>query len=453
MPRTMRFLSLTTARGLRIVPAACAGLGLMTAGLPLAAQQSAPAPTQSQASPPQAEQPAAAPAQRGGGVRGRGPQIPPLGDGPWDFSTEQQRIHVTVVTKGLQSPWGMAFLPDGDLLVTERPGRLRIVRDGVLDPAPIAGLPAIRAVVIGGLADVVLHPNYRRNRLIYFSYSKPDTQDPTLSTLAVARARFDGGAALEDVEDIFVAADWYNSTMAGENGRCCGQGPADASFGARMAFGRDGMLYLASGDRNWGEKAQEPSSHLGKILRIDDDGKVPRDNPFVGRAGYLAEIYTLGHRNPTGLTVHPETGAVWSTEFGPRGGDELNLIEAGKNYGWILVTRGAHYNGDPVARGPGPVPGLEDPVLHWAPSINPGNVAFYTANELPGWRGDLLLAAMSRSLVRIGFDAAGQPAEQERMLTELGQRFRDVRQGPDGAVYLLTDEAAGAMLKVEAQSP
>jgi len=341
----------------------------------------------------------------------------------------------------------MAFLPDGNLLVTERPGRLRIVRDGVLDPTPIAGLPAIRAVVIGGLADVVLHPSYRRNQLVYFSYSKPDATDSSLSTLAVARGRYDGGAALTDVEDIFVAADWYSSAMAGKNNRCCGQGPADASFGARMAFGRDGMLYVASGDRNWGERAQDPSSHLGKMIRITDDGKVPPDNPFVAREGYLPEIYTLGHRNPTGLTVHPDTGALWSTEFGPRGGDELNLVEAGKNYGWILVTHGAHYNGDPVVRGAEGVSGMVDPVLFWTPSINPGNISFYVGRPLP-WRGDLLLATMSRSLVRIGFDASGKPASQEKLLTELGQRLRDVRVGPDGLVYVLTDETAGALLRV-----
>jgi glucose/arabinose dehydrogenase len=287
------------------------------------------------------------------------------------------------------------------------------------------------------------------NWLVYFAYSKPDSQDPSLSSLAVARARFEGGAALADVEDIFVAADWYSSAMAGENDRCCGQGPADASFGARLAFGRDGMLYVTSGDRNWGEKAQDPSSHLGKILRLRDDGQVPADNPFVGREGYRPEIYTIGHRNPLGLTVHPETGALWSTEFGPRGGDELNLIEAGNNYGWILVTHGRHYNDDPVARGSGPVPGMTEPVLYWVPSINPGNLSLYTAGKLAGWRGDLLLATMTRSLVRIHFNPAGQPTGQERMLTELGQRWRDVRQGPDGLVYLLSDETAGALLKIE----
>ena len=417
-------------------------------GAPALAQQQAQGAAEAQGAQPP---PGAQQQRRGGGGGGR-PQTQPLGDGPWDFTTEQGRIHVTVVTKGLERPWGMAFLPNGDMLVTERPGRLRIVRGGVLHPTPVAGMPKIRAVVIGGLQDVALHPDFERNRLVYFSYSKPDDKDETLSTLAVARARFDG-AALTDVEDIFVAKDWYSSAMAGQNMRCCGQGPADASFGARMAFGRDGTLYVASGDRNWGEKAQDPSSHLGKIIRIRDDGRVPRDNPFAGREGYLPEIYTLGHRNPTGLTVNPATGELWATEFGPRGGDELNRIQAGKNYGWILVTHGNHYNNEPVVRGAEGVPGMTDPELYWAPSTNPGNVVFYTGDALPGWRGNLLLAAMSRALVRISFDSAGKPVAQELLLRDLGQRFRDVRQGPDGAVYLLTDETAGAMLRVEGRKP
>jgi glucose/arabinose dehydrogenase len=418
---------------IRLVALALLGAALVAATTRLAAQQSPAAPAQPAPT-------AAAPSR---------PVTPPLGDGPWEFATDKGRIRVSVVTKDLDHPWGLAFLPQGDLLVTERAGRLRIIRGGVLDPTPVAGMPAVRSVIIGGLGDVALHPRYAQNRLIYFAYSKPDAQDPSLSSLAVARARFDGGAALAGVEDVFVAADWYSSAMAGENNRCCGQGPADASFGARLAFGRDGMLYVTSGDRNWGERAQDPSSHLGKILRLRDDGQVPADNPFVGREAYRPEIYTLGHRNPLGLTVHPQTGALWSTEFGPRGGDELNLIEAGKNYGWILVTHGHHYNNDPVARGPGPVLGMTEPVLYWVPSINPGNISFYSADALPGWRGDLLLATMTRSLVRIGFDSAGRPTSQERMLTELGQRWRDVRQGPDGLVYLLSDETAGAVLKIE----
>ncbi len=343
----------------------------------------------------------------------------------------------------------MAFLPDGDVLVTERPGRLRVVRDGVLDPTPIAGMPAVRAAVIGGLADVVLHPNFRRNQLIYFSYSKPDAQDPSVSTLAVARARFDGGAALTDVEDIFVAADWYGSTMAGSNNRCCGQGPADGSFGARMAFGRDGMLYIASGDRNWGEKAQEPSSHLGKIVRIRDDGKVPRDNPFVDNDAYRPEIFTLGHRNPTGL--HGASRDRRAVVDGVRAARRRRAEPHRSRQELRLDSRHARRA---LQRRPGRERRRER-AGHGRPRALLGAVdqsrqhRFYTGDKLAGWRGDLLLATMTRSLVRISFDAAGKPTGQERLLTDLGQRLRDVRQGPDGFVYVLTDETAGALLKIE----
>ena len=382
--------------------------------------------------------------------RRRGPRGPtPLGDGPREFDTEEGRIRVTVVSKDLERPWGLAFLPDGGMLVTERPGRLRVFRDGELDPTPIGGLPAIRAVIIGGLLDIVLHPRFEENRLIYFAYSKPDPDEPTLATTAVGRARWDGGSMLADVEDVFVADAWYSSSMSATNDRCCGQGPADGSYGSRIVFDAEGYLFVTLGDRNWGEMAQNPASHLGKIVRIHDDGTVPDDNPFIGREGYLPDIYTLGHRNPLGLAFHPETGELWSTEFGPRGGDELNLIVAGINYGWILVTEGKHYNGDPRELGTNSVPGMVDPVLFWAPSINPGNLIFYGGDAFPAWQSDMLMASMSRTLLRASFDDAGNPLGQERMLTELGQRFRDVRQGPDGLVYVLTDEQAGAMLKIE----
>jgi glucose/arabinose dehydrogenase len=426
----------------RIAWAACAALLVVGASLPARSQDTQVAP----AAPITPASPAAPPvAPRAGGR----PAPTPLGDGPWDLVTEEQPIHVTVVTKGLDHPWGMAFLPNRDMLVTERPGRLRVVRDGELDPAPIGGLPPIRAAVIGGLLDIALHPDFAENRLVYFSYSKPDASEPSLATTAVARARWDGGSALSDVEDIFVADSWYSPAMAGENNRCCGQGPADGSYGSRIVFDSAGFLYVTIGDRNWGEKAQDPSSHLGKIVRIRDDGTVPEDNPFVGREGYKPDLYTIGHRNPLGLTIHPRTGELWETEFGPRGGDELNRIEAGQNYGWILVTEGAHYNGDPTALGKNGAPGMTDPVLFWVPSINPGNLAFYNGRRLRAWRGDMLMAAMSRNLLRVRFDSAGKPVHQERMLTELGQRLRDVRVGPDGLVYVLTDETAGAMLRIE----
>jgi aldose sugar dehydrogenase len=422
--------------GSRIVASAVAAVSLVLIGSVFIQAQ------ESEADPARA-----APPQRAGGGAFGAP--PPLGDGPWELETEKGPVRVTVVTKDLERPWALVFLPDGNMLLTERPGRLRVMRDGVLDPRPIEGLPAIRAAVIGGLLDLALHPDFEQNGLVYFAYSKPDTEEPSLATLAVARARWDGGYALEDLEDVFVADAWYSPQIAGSNDRCCGQGPADGSYGSRIIFDDDGYLYITVGDRNWGERAQDPSTHLGKIVRIHDDGRVPEDNPFMDEEGYLPDIWTLGHRNPLGLTIHPETRELWSTEFGPRGGDELNLIERGKNYGWMLVTSGAHYDGTPQALGTDSVPGMEDPVLAWTPAINPGNLLFYYGERFPEWRGDMLMAAMSRTLLRASFDHAGNPTGEERMLTELGQRFRDVRLGPDGYIYLLTDETAGAMLRIE----
>jgi glucose/arabinose dehydrogenase len=413
------------------------------------AQQQPPAGTAPAAAPQAPPGGQADPGARGqgrGGGRGRG-AVPPLGDGPFDIDTEQGRVRLVVVTKGLDHPWGLAFLPDGSMLVTERPGRLRVFRNGMLDPTPITGVPQVRAATLGGLLDIALHPRFAENRLLYLVYSKAGAEDPARATTAIARARWDGGPALADVKDILVADAYHGGKGAGRG--CCGQGPSDGSYGARLAFDRAGFLYVTLGDRNFGEKSQDPMSHIGKILRLRDDGTVPPDNPFVGRPGYKPEIYTLGHRNPLGLTIHPVTGEMWSTEFGPRGGDELNRIQAGKNYGWIDVTQGQHYDGTPAAKGANSVPGMEDPVLFWAPSINPGNLIFYNGDRFPAWKGNMLMAAMSRSVLRATFDAQGKPVAQERMFTELKQRFRDVRQGPDGFVYLLTDETAGAMLRIE----
>ncbi len=422
-----------------------AGVALVSLGSALSAQN-APAPAAGAAP---AAAPAAAAPRRGF------PQTPPLGDGPWDVQTWDAKLHIEVVTKGLDHPWGMAFLPDGGILVTERPGRLRVIRNGVLDPKPIEGLLPVYATGIAGLTDIVLDPNFASNHLIYLAYSKaaPDTPPGTNpaqtdATLAVMRARWDGGSTLTEVKDIFVADAWYGKPPLPP--KCCGQGPASGSFGGRLAIGPDGKLYVTSGDRNFGERVQDPSNHFGKILRLNLDGSVPQDNPFVGRAGYKPEIWTIGHRNQLGLAFDAPTGRLWETEFGPRGGDEINLITKGGNYGWLDVTQGHHYNNEPTHKGVRGVDGFIDPVWAFPPSGNPGNIAIYRGSAFTGWQGDILLPNMSRpsSLLRMIVSPEGQVTGMERLLEDLGQRFRDVRVAPDGSVYLLTDETAGAVLRL-----
>lgn len=406
-----------------------------------------------------------APARGAGGAAGAAPGRggPPAAfpDGPWDFGEGENRVHVTVITKGLEKPWGMAFLPNGDMLVTEKAGRLRVVRKGVLDPTPIAGLPMIRTSGLGGLLDIALHPNYAQNHYIYFAYAKPGDTVPADSALAVYRAKWDGGATLTEGKDIFIAEPHMGSRGNPPNG-CCGQGPSDNnSDGSRLAFDRAGFLYVTVGDRNYGEWAQDTTKDIGKILRLKDDGTIPADNPFVGKEGFLPEIYSLGHRNPLGLTIDPNTGEIWSTEFGPRGGDELNRIQAGKNYGWMDVTNGTHYDGSLGKLGKNNVKGMEDPVAFWVPvcarpcSFNPGNVAVYYGDKFPAWKGNLLVASMgslwgdTNFLLRVILDAKGNVAGQVKLITPLGHRLRDVRIGPDGLVYLLTDDNAGAMIRLE----
>lgn len=377
----------------------------------------------------------------------------PLGEGPWDVQTADAKLHVEVFAKGLDHPWGLAFLPDGAMLVTERPGRLRIIRDGVLDPKPIEGLPTMISAGIAGLTDIVLDPDFATNRTLYLSYSKshPDAGDkPTPqanSALAVLRAKWDGGYRLTEVEDIFVAEPWYGAPPIPT--RCCGQGPAFGSYGGRMAINKEGFLFVTSGDRNYGELVQDPGNHIGKVLRLNRDGSAPKDNPFTSVQGWEPQIWSTGHRNPTGLTIDPQTGTMWETEFGPRGGDEVNRIERGANYGWPDVTQGYHYNAEPPAKGVRGVEGMTDAI--WAfgpPSHNPGNIAVYRGSAFPGWDGNLLIAMMNRTLVRMELAPDGHVVAQEAMLANLGQRLRDVRVAPDGAVYVLTDETEGAILKI-----
>jgi glucose/arabinose dehydrogenase len=412
---------------------------------PAAGAQQAPA-AGAQQPPPGA--PAAA-GQQGRGGRGGGggrgaPPVDTLGAGPWDLGGG--RLRVSVVTRALDRPWGIAFLPDGDMLVTERPGRLRVIRKGVLDPTPVGPLPQMLATGLGGLLDVALHPRFAQNRQIYLTYSKPG-EGAGNATTAVLRARWDGGSMLTEVKDILVADAWH-----GGPGSPQGLGPASGSYGSRLAFDRGGMLYVTLGDRNYPPKAQDPASHIGKILRIRDDGSVPADNPFVSRPGYKPEIYSLGHRNPLGLAIHPVTGAVWSTEQGPQGGDELNLIEAGKNYGWPRVSLGRNYDGTRVGEGFSAL-GLEEPVVYWVPAIAISGLSFYDGDKFPAWRGHAFVGGMrnntGKHIQRVQFNAQGLPTGRELILGELGQRIREVKPGPDGFIYVLTDEPFGAVLRLE----
>jgi glucose/arabinose dehydrogenase len=361
---------------------------------------------------------------------------PPLPQLPLTFETAVERIRVSVVASGLANPWGLVFLPNGDMLVTERAGRLRIIRGGILDPQPISGVPAVRASALAGLLDVALHPKFADNDLVYLAYSKPG--DNNLSTTALARGRLNG-MALEDVKDIFVANSWSTSTT---------------NFGGRIAFDRQGLLYLTVGERQEEVRAQKIDDHGGKVLRLRDDGTVPTDNPFVGKAGYKPEIYTLGHRSPQGLAMNPETGAIWENEHGPLGGDEINVLLPGRNYGWPLVTFGMNYDGTRMTESTSRAD-LEDPLMYWVPSIAISGMAFYTGDRFPNWKGNAFVGSMFEGrtrgtghLRRITFEQ-GRPVQREPILTELHQRIRDVRQGPDGFLYLLTDENPGVVLKIE----
>jgi glucose/arabinose dehydrogenase len=365
-----------------------------------------------------------------------GAPVPPLGAGPFVFDTaEQHKIRVTVITKGLSHPWAIAFLPDGEMLITERPGRLRILRNSGLDPMPIAGVPRVRTDGNGGLMDVALHPRFSDNRLVYLTYTKP--VENGRGAPALARGRLEHGA-LVDVRDLLVT-DAYEGN-GGLNGR--------------LVFGRDGMVYMSTGG-NVGNVAQEAGSLRGKILRLRDDGSVPSDNPFAGRAGYRPEIYTLGHRNTLGLIVHPGSGAIWNNENGPNGGDEINIILPGRNYGWPLVSFGREYSGARISEHP-TREGLESPLLVWLPQIAVAGMAVYTGDRFPAWKDNVFVGSLRTGgipgtghLERLVFNAKFEELRRESMLNELKQRIREVRQGPDGLLYLLTDEDEGALLRIE----
>jgi glucose/arabinose dehydrogenase len=382
--------------------------------------------------------------------RGRGPApVDTLGAGPWDFTVGGGRgggvrLHVTAI-KGIDHPWGIAFPPDGSLLVTARGGQIRVIRNNVVDPTPLGPLPEIVAGGLGGALDISLHPQFATNHLIYLAYSKPAPGQVGNATTAVYRARWDGGTTLADGKDIFVA----KSTQAPADK---GVGPATGSYGARFAWDKDGMLYVSLGERNVPNTSQEPDTHLGKILRLKDDGSVPKDNPFIGKAGYLPEIYTLGHRNPLGLYFHPTTGDLWSTEEGPQGGDELNLIKAGKNYGWPLVSLGRNYDGTIVGQG-FTAPGLVEPEVFWVPAIAISGLSWYNADAFPQWKGSAFVGAMRNNtgqhIQRVWFNAKGECMGREIFLADLKQRIREVKPGPDGFLYALTDETFGAVLKIE----
>jgi glucose/arabinose dehydrogenase len=364
---------------------------------------------------------------------------PPLPNSPIHFdSAEERHLRVVVVAKGLQQPWSIAFLPEGAMLVTERVGRLRIVRNGKLLATLVAGVPTVQTGGprgLQGLMDISLHPNFDQNKWVYLAYHKPVGGGKGETVLA--RGTWDG-AALVDTHDIF------------ESG-------ATDTEASRITFGRDGMLYMsisAPGSPTV-QRAQDPNDYAGKTVRLRDDGSIPDDNPFVGRAGFKPGIFTTGHRNGHGLAVNPETGDLWETEQGPNGGDEINVLHSGRNYGWPLVTYGRDYWGHPISAHPFRQ-GMEDPIVVWLPSIAVTGMTFYTGERFPHWKRNVFVGGLREGgipgtgqIQRIVFNERWEELRREPMLMELKQRIRDVRQGPEGLLYVLTAEEDGALLRIE----
>jgi glucose/arabinose dehydrogenase len=422
----------------RVLAAAALALGALVYAARLGAQVPAGAP---------------APPANQGDIPGGGPENgmnmrPPNGAGQKPAFAGQTRapeqklgvaFDVVTVTDGLVNPWGLSFLPDGRMLVTERPGRLRIVSaDGKHMSEPVAGLPAVDARGQGGLLDVSLDPRFVTNRLIYWSYAEPGDG---MNNTAVARGRLVDGAApaVENVQVIFHQAPSLDSRL---------------HFGSRLVWGRDGTLFIALGDRSiipGRMQAQRMDGLLGKIVRINADGSIPKDNPFVGKVGVRPEIWSFGHRNIQAATLHPATGELWEVEHGTRGGDELNLARKGKDYGWPTIAYGIEYQGGPITGGIQQHEGMEQPRYFWDPIIAPSGMLFYTGKAFPAWQDSLFIGGLgSTNLVRLTVKGDAVIGE-ERLLQDLAprrERIRDVRQGPDGAIYLLTDAAKGRILKL-----
>jgi glucose/arabinose dehydrogenase len=364
---------------------------------------------------------------------------PPLGSGPWIFETTEAKIRVSVVTKGFSHPYGFAFLPGGEtILITERAGALRVVRNGVIDPNPVAGLPQmIYRGTEAGMMDVVLHPAFEENRWVYFSYHKPIGEN--LASNAIGRGTWDG-KALTDVKDIFLSDD------------------VDTEV-SRLAFGRDGMLYMTIGGPGTGpapslNRPQNGNDYAGKLLRMRADGSLPPDNPFVGKPGYKPYVYAMGFRNQLGLAVNPFNGEIWAAEQGPNGGDEVNVIQAGRNYGWPFASYGRDYLG-PRFNAQHTAQGFEEPTVYWVPSIAVSGMTFYDGERFPGWRRNLFVGGLREGemsptgkLERIIFNDNWQELRRESLLRDLHQRIRDVRQGPDGLLYVVTEEDDAALLRI-----
>lgn len=351
-----------------------------------------------------------------------------------DVQGERGPLRLRTLSSGLEFPWSLAFLPDGRMLVTERPGRLRVIgRDGSVDPRAIDGLPKVAVVGQGGLLDVVLHPQFASNRWIYLSLSSGDTEGVGTEVVRGRLVEQAGRLQLEDVNTVF---------------RMLPKSTRGQHFGSRLAFDASGFLYITLGDRGEMQRAQRMDDHAGSVIRLHDDGRVPADNPFIKVPGARPEKFTLGNRNMQGAAFHPVTGELWTHEHGPQGGDEVNVMRAGRNYGWPVITYGVNYGigtriGEGTARA-----GMEQPLMRWTPSIAPSGMAFYTASAFPAWKGNLLVGALrGQALHRLELDGE-KVVHEERLLQGLA-RIRDVRVGPDGLVYLLTDERAGRLLRLE----